>query len=272
MLITSVDQILLAKEMHKLGIIYHMQGAENLGADVANLEIHWRLGLMVLQLAYNRRNHWCEGCLEPNQHVGLSNLGRRLIPECNRLGVVIDGSQTSWGSVIEACELSKHPVICSHSNPYSIYQNMRNISDEVIFAIADTGGVVGITSFPLFVSDERPALMSSLMHHFTHVADLAGSDHLSIGFDYFFRDFNERNWSAMVRTGCWDLENYPSQEHLIWPEGLEDITGAIPNLAQRLSDSGFSRPGIKGILGGNLMRVFSQVCRPEGALSPINPK
>ena len=272
MLTTSVSQILEAKEKGKLGVILHMEGAENLGADLGNLEIHGRLGLRVLQLAYNRRNYWCEGCLERGPDPGLSNLGRRLIPECNRLGIVIDGSHTSWRSVVEACELSRDPVICSHSNPYAVYQNRRNISDEVIYAIADTGGVVGINAFPLFVSDERPIRMETFISHFTYVSDLVGSHHLSTGLDYFFRDFGEKNRSSLVAMGYWDDESYPPGQRLEWPQGLDDISAGIPNLAQGLSDGGFSKGEIKGILGENLLRVFRQVWNPEFVLpqSPVS--
>jgi membrane dipeptidase len=266
MLVTSVSQIHKAKAEGKIGVIFHLQGAENLGADPGNLEIHWRLGLRVLQLAYNRRNYWCEGCLERGPDPGLSNLGRRLIAECNRLGIVIDGSHTSWRSVTEACELSGDPVICSHSNPYAVHQNRRNISDEVIYAIADTGGVVGINGFPLFVSDEQPARMDTFINHFSYVSDLVGSHHLATGLDYFFRDFGKKNWNSLVAMGCWDDDAYPPGQRLEWPQGLDDISAGIPNLAQGLSEGGFSKGEITGILGGNLLRVFNKVWHPEDAL------
>ena len=134
----SIDQIHEAKRSGKLAAIYHFQGADPLEADIGWAEIYWRLGLRVLQLSDNRSNCWVSGCLEDGDE-GLSRLGKLLIPELNRLGIVVDGSQTAERSVLEACELSSAPVILSHSNPAAICKSRRNVSDALIRAVAQTG-------------------------------------------------------------------------------------------------------------------------------------
>ena len=256
--VSSINDIINAKKNDKIAVIYHMQGAENLGTDPDNLEIHYQLGLRVLQLAYNRRNAWCEGCNEFSQEVGLSKLGIHLIDECNRLGVIVDGSHTSWRSVIDACEISSSPVICSHSNPYEVYNSNRNISDEVICAIADTEGVIGINAFPTSVSSKRPITSDIFIKHFTYVSDLVGPEYISIGLDYYFRNFGLDIYQNMIKMGYWTEELYPEIPPWTWPQGIDDITRAIPNLALSLYKNGFSRREIRGILGGNLFRVFRQ--------------
>lgn len=257
--VTNIDDIYKAKKQGKVGIIYHMQGAENLGADIGNLGIHYQLGLRVLQLAYNRRNFWCEGCLETNQNTGLSKLGRRLIAACNNQGVVIDGSHCSWGSIIEACELSEKPVICSHSSAYTLCPTYRNVSDEVIYAVADTGGVIGACSFPPFISSERPLTMKHFIDHINYISDLVGPDHVSLGLDYYYQEIGEINIQNMIGMGIWEEEVYCASLPWTWPPGLDDITTSIPNIRSALADTGFTRDEIRGILGHNLMRIFSQV-------------
>ena len=114
--------------------------------------------------------------------------------------------------------------------------------------------------------------METFVNHFSYVSDLVGARHLSTGLDYFFRDFGEKNRSSLVATGCWDDDAYPPGQRLEWPQGLDDISASIPNLAQGLADGGFSKDEISGILGGNLLRVFNEVWNPEAALiqSPVS--
>lgn len=259
--VTCMADLYDAKRDGKLGVIYHMQGAENLGSDIDNLSLHYDLGLRVLQLAYNRRNYWCEGCLEAFQSTGLSNLGRRLITACNTMGVVIDGSHCSWGSVLEACEISDKPVICSHSNTYAVHPSRRNISDEVLCAIADTGGVVGVCGFPPFVSNKRPLTIDHVIEHIDHIETLVGIDYISLGLDYFFPDFYENHINRMIEIGLWDEETYSASLPWVWPKGLDDIAQVIPNLTLSLTNTGYSRSEIRKIFGLNLVRVFSRVWR-----------
>lgn len=255
----NIDDLYGAKRTGKLGVIYHMQGAENLGSDIGNLFLYYELGLRVLQLAYNRRNYWCEGCLEPDQTTGLSNLGRRLITACNEIGIVIDGSHCSTGSVLEACKLSEKPVVCSHSNAYAVHPSRRNIPDEVIYALADTDGVVGVCGFPPFVSHQRPLTLGHFIDHIDHIESLVGIDHISLGLDYFFRDFDEIHVKWMIEIGLWDEETYLSSLPWVWPSGLDDISLVIPRLTRGLEDAGYSTSEIRKIFGLNLMRVFSRV-------------
>lgn len=257
--VTHIDDLYAAMRTGKLGVIYHMQGAENLGSDIGNLDLYYDLGLRVLQLAYNRRNYWCEGCLEPDQNTGLSNLGRRLITACNETGIVIDGSHCSTGSVLESCEISDKPVICSHSNAYAVHPSRRNIPDEVIYALADTDGVVGVCGFPPFVSSQRPLTLRHFIDHIDHIESLVGIDHISLGFDYFFRDFEEMHMKRMIEIGLWDEETYLSSLPWVWPSGLDDISQVIPRLSQGLKDAGYSPSETRKIFGLNLMRVFSEV-------------
>lgn len=139
-----------AKKEGKLGIILGFQGTGPLGYSVNLLRIFSRLGVRIIQLAYNESSPFAPGCLEPS-NSGLSSLGIQLVQEMNRLGVVIDLSHVGQRASLETIELSQDPVIFSHSNPSMLQPNPRNISDELMRVCAAKGGVIGLSTFSAFV-------------------------------------------------------------------------------------------------------------------------
>ena len=142
----SVDALQSAHREGKLAHIFASQNSLMLGADAGNLLLWKQLGLTVCQLTYNEKNLAGSGCLELNDD-GISQFGKVLVREMARVGVTLDLSHVGPRTFMEAVKVAQAPVIASHSNPKAVVDNPRNISDDQIRAVADTGGVVCVTTW-----------------------------------------------------------------------------------------------------------------------------
>jgi membrane dipeptidase len=254
-LATSVAEIREAKRTGRLAVVLQFQGPQPIEDDVSLVDLYWRLGIRVIQLAYNRRNLLCDGCQEPSD-AGLSSLGRDVIRELNRLGILVDVSHTGVRSSLDAAALSTQPCIASHSNVRALCASNRNLPDEVIKAIAGTGGVIGINGFPAFVARDGEPTVDAFIDHMVYIDDLVGPGHVALGIDYWAtspEDYQER-----VRNGIWDASDYPAPPWR-YPEGIE-TPELLGNLTTRLRERGYDEAAINGILGENWLRVFGQVC------------
>jgi membrane dipeptidase len=253
-LATSVADIRSAKRAGDLAVIFHFQGVDPLEYEPALIEAFWRLGVRIVQLAYNRRNPLCDGCQEPRD-AGLSSLGRRMVAELNRLGMIVDVSHTGWRSSLEAVEVSGAPVVASHSNAYAVHPHPRNLPDELIAAIGESGGVIGVNGYPSFVAaGDRPTL-NQFIDHIAYIDDLTGPGHVGLGIDYY--DGTPEDYQSFVAAGLWSPDNYRPPPYY-YPLGLERPR-ALPALTARLAERGYDETAIRGILGENWLRVYEQV-------------
>lgn len=250
----SVADIRAAKAAGELAIFLHFQGTEPVEYEPALLEAYWRLGVRVVQLAYNRRNPLCDGCEEPHD-AGLSQLGRRVVAELNRLGMLVDLSHTGVRSSREAIDASSAPCVASHANAAAVHPNKRNLGDELIKAIAQRGGVIGVNGFPSFVaSSDRPTL-DQFIDHIVYIDSLVGPGHVGLGIDYY--ESSRAEYDATVASGTWSPENYPPPPYH-YPTGIEQPDG-LPELTARLLARGYDEPTIRGILGENWLRIYGEV-------------
>ncbi len=169
----------------------------------------------------------------------------------NKLGMVVDLSHVGYKTSMEAMEASESPVIFSHSNAWKVSPSKRNIKDDQIKALAKKKGVIGVVNYPGFVKWENPTL-NDLLDHVDYIANLAGTDHIGIGFD-----FSEPGDLESYKYWGYDPDTYliPPWDH---PKGLEDISKA-PNFTQGLIDRGYPEKDIKKILGENFLRVYKEV-------------
>ncbi len=253
-LATSSADIRDAKRRGELAVVFHFQGAEPIEYELDLLEVFWRLGVRVVQLAYNRRNPLCDGC-EEAPDAGLSTLGRRAVAEMNRLGILIDVSHTGERSAREAIELSTAACVASHSNAAAVHASARNISDELIRAIAGSGGVIGINGFPGFVADaERPTL-DQFIDHMVHIGDLVGIDHVGLGIDFY--EATRAEYDTYVAAGEWSPAVY-APPPWYFPSGMESASG-LSRLTERLLQRDFREDDVGAILGGNWLRVYDDV-------------
>jgi len=259
LLVENDDDIARAKREGKLGVILGFQGGNPLGHNISMVRVFHRLGVRIIQLTYNEGNALAAGCLEPS-NSGLTSLGIQAVQEMNRIGVLVDLSHVGERSSLQAIEMSKDPVIFSHSNPSALQKNPRNITDAQIRACAQKGGVVGLATFSAFVGNTYEGRHPGLDDYFRqidHVLNLVGPDHVGVGTDIFLDPTDGVWWRAI--TG----RLYPEVSQGMTYE-THNIRGFMhqtefPSVAQAMLDRGYDEATVRKIVGENWRRVYSQV-------------
>ena len=261
--VTTIQDIYRAKQEGKLGILFHFQNTLSIERDLSMLSVYYHLGVRVVQLTYNEQNFVGAGC-EEEKDAGLSKFGKAVVSTMNRLGIVVDCSHTGLKTTWDALHHSEKPIVVSHANAQVVCDNERNLPDDVISAIADQSGLVGLVGFPAFVKRgvQQPSL-GDLLDHCDHICQLAGhSRSVALGLDYYKgmaeveKDSNKalRDYQQRVDQGIWNPRNYPPPPHY-YPLGLE-TPREFPNLTETLLRRGYKEKDVVNILGGNWLRVF----------------
>jgi membrane dipeptidase len=249
-LATSVEDIARAKLEGKTAIMLGFQNIQPLENDLRLLKLYHYLGVRIIQLSYHFRNAAADGGGE-RMDSGLSLFGISLVKEMNRLGIVVDLAHVGKQSVLEAADTSEDPVIASHSNPRALVDAYQNKTDEEIKAIAEKGGIIGVTAFPRLVSkDPDKCTLDDLLDCIDYIVKLVGANHVGVGLDLAegWADYPPTRMSLMKI----DKRIYT------WPKGIETVTD-FPNIAKGLVGRGYSDTEIRKILGENFLRVFKKV-------------
>lgn len=261
--IKTVDDIYEAKRTKKLGVLFHFQNSLPIERNINLLGIYKQLGVRIIQLCYNQKNHIGDGCDERTDS-GLSEFGIQVIQEMNKLGMVVDVSHTGYQTTMDAIEASKKPVIASHSNVFNLHPVARNLKDDQIKAIAKKNGVIGINGFPAFVSNKVDPTLDDYIDHIDYIVNLVGINHVAISLDFYegmssivsdsmaFKLYNKQ-----TSDGRWKKETYPLPPWN-YPKGLS-LPEEFPNLTKRLFERGYSEADVKLILGENFIRVYNEV-------------
>ncbi len=254
------DDIVEAKAAGQSAIILGTQDGLFLGQELGRLELFWRMGLRVMIPAYNARTPLADGCLEPAD-AGLSRLGYAWVEECNRVGVLIDCTHVGQRSTLDIIAASQKPVVFTHSNPKALVDIRRNITDEQMKLCADKGGVIGQTNWaPLNLREgalRRPTL-EEYIEAIKYVANLVGSDHVSIGTDMSQGTYPDGPATrARKMGGAYEEFEANHRSRLTYVEGFDDYSHVV-DLAFALGKAGFSDREVENILGGNLLRVFRE--------------
>lgn len=215
---------------NRLGAILALEGAEAL-ENVEILNIFYRLGLRSVGLTWNQRNMLADGVAAGRNPGGLTDLGREMVREMNRLGILVDAAHLAPRGFCELLEESSLPIVVTHANAAGICAHRRNLSDDQLRLLRDNDGVVGLTYYPPFVNLTVACGLESLLDHFCYIADRFGVNILGLGSDY---------------DGIPNVVN-----------GLEDVT-KLPKLTAALLQRGFSPKEVKLILGENFLRVIKK--------------
>ena len=154
----------------KIAALLAFEGAEPLGQDLAALRLFYRLGLRMLSFAWMRRTAFGDGAWENDSRGGLTRLGRQAVREMNRLGIIVDVSHASDRTTWDMLETSTQPVIASHSNARAIRDHPRNLTDDMIRAIAASGGLVGVVAVAGYIADSEPTV-ARWADHIDHIVD-----------------------------------------------------------------------------------------------------
>jgi membrane dipeptidase len=246
-LLSSVEEV----RRSKLGIVFDVEGMFPVQEDLSLVQTFYELGVRWMLIAYNRNNHAGGGCLDVD--YGLSAVGRAIIDEMERVGMVLCLSHTGARTAAEALEYSRNPVIFSHSNPYGDTPHPRNVSDDLMRACARKGGVIGLSGFGQFLGS-TVNVVGHLLRQLRYVIDLIGAEHVGLGLDYVF-DPGEVDEAARLNPALFpEGMNSAGNSEMVEPEALCKITEGL--VQHNLSDA-----QIRGILGENWLRVATCVWR-----------
>lgn len=246
---TSVKQIRRTVTAGDLAVVLHFQGSAPLGGQVEMADTFARLGVRVIQLTYNYAELAGDGCFE-ERNAGLTVFGHKIVRRMQDLGVTVDLAHAGERTCLEALAIAQRPIVVSHGNARAVCDSPRNITDDVIRAVAATGGVIGLCAFPAFVSGDAAPTLDQLVDHAVYIADLVGARHLGLGLDFADEDENDYAYFG------YDERYYP-RPPWNWPAGISwwDETA---NIATALLRRGFNDDDVTGIMGENFMRAFEQ--------------
>jgi membrane dipeptidase len=235
----------------RIAVVLALEGAEPLGQDLAVLRLFHRLGVRMLSFTWQRRTAFGDGAWENNSRGGLTRLGRHAVKEMNRLGMVVDVSHASDRTTWDILEASTKPVIASHSNARALCDHPRNLTDEMIRAIAAADGVVGATAVARFITDGT-ATIGHWADHLEHVIRLAGIDHVGIGTDF---DNHLSEIGASPEIADWSPETDTKRYRCEGMLSAEDL----PGLTRELTRRGLAECELRKIYYENCLRLFSSV-------------
>jgi membrane dipeptidase len=280
----SAEDILAAHREHKLAALMGIEGGHSIDSDIRILRNYYRLGVRYMTLTWSNSNGWADSSGDetdasvPHNESGLSDFGRDVVLEMNRLGMMVDISHVSDKTFYRTLEVSRAPVIASHSCARSLCNSPRNMTDDMLRAMTKINGVVMVNFYSAFLSEDyrkasiaqkpereiatqavfdkaeaeeriatyaetgavdrafnaklqRPPF-SVIIDHIDHIAKVAGIDHVGLGSDF---------------------DGIPAM-----PEGM-DSAGDLPKITAALMERGYGAADCEKILGGNFLRVFSEV-------------
>lgn len=256
---TKADDFRRAKEEHKFAGFITSQMVTGPFPSLSVLESAWELGLRMCQLTYNEANTLGCGCTEA-ENSGLTQFGREAIALMNECGVIVDTSHSGEKTTQEACSVSKAPVVASHTMARSLHEHDRAKTDDTLRAIAGTGGFVGIVAVPFFLSEKPNVSLNEFLDHVDYIVDLVGSSYVCLGTDWP----NQLPFSIMEASFKQITKGVGFKErHGVDPvavvEGFQDYS-ELKNITRGLVARGYQDEEIQAILGGNILRVFEQVC------------
>ena len=253
---SSVADILEAHRTGRIAMIPCLEGAAPIENKLDRLDVLYGLGVRMIGVTYSESNALGGGMRDPGDG-GLTTFGRRAIDRMGRLGMAIDVSHTGDVTALDTCRLTRHPVFLSHAGALALSTMPKMRSDEVIRAVADTRGVIGIEASPhTTISEQHPKhTLESVMQHVEYCVDLVGIDHVGVGLDTLFGDHVGLHESA---SAVLDAGEEPAHERVAFVEGLENPS-EFPNVIRWLVGHGYNDDQIAKVAGGNVLRALGDV-------------
>ena len=284
MLATSAADIRRAKQQGKIAALMGIEGGHAIEDSLPTLREFYRLGVRYMTLTWNNTNNWADANRPPKRHNGLSDFGKEVVREMNRLGMLVDVSHVSDETMSDALDVSKAPIIASHSSARALSNVPRNIPDDLLRRIAKNGGVIQVNFYSLFV-DAKTVKPQSDARDARIKAQQAAIDEK-------YKDDPERRAEESDKLEAANpLPPLPISklidhiDHIVkvagidhvgigadfdgandMPEGAQDVS-MLPNITYELLKRGYSEPDIRKILGENLLRVMAQAERVARTMS-----
>ncbi|WP_411892290.1 membrane dipeptidase [Yoonia sp. SDW83-1] len=254
----SAADVDTAKATGRTAIIFGAQNPSPIEDDIGLVEILHTLGLRFMQLSYNNQSLLATGCYEADD-PGITRMGRQVIAEMNRVGMVVDMSHSADRSTIEAAEISTRPIAITHANPHVWQPALRNKHDEVIRAVTENGGMFGFSIYPHHLRGGPDCTLQEFCEMIARAAEKFGTAHLGLGTD-LCQDQPDSvvEW---MRVGRWTKQ-------IDYGEGSANNPGFPPmpdwfkdnrdfgNIAAGLRATGMDEAEVAGIMGGNWYRFY----------------
>ena len=291
MMAFSVEDIKRAHKKKKLAALMGIEGGHSIENDIRLLRDFYRLGVRYMTLSWSNTNEWADSSGDIDDpkiqhHNGLTDFGKQVVLEMNRLGMMVDISHVSDKTFWDTIATTKAPVIASHSSARALTNHPRNMTDEMLRAVAKNGGVVQVNFFSAFVDENfRQAEEAQKKDRDAAVTDyMARRAAAGLPVSYVDRDRIEREWMAKIpRPPLSSLIDHIDHiakvagvDHVGLGSDFDGVSGAtpqgidsaadLPKITQALLDRGYSAGDIRKILGGNLLRVFREVERVSGGM------
>ncbi|MDP2958425.1 MAG: dipeptidase [Longimicrobiales bacterium] len=215
----------------KIASTLGMEGGHAIENSLGALRAYYAMGVRYLTLTHNGTLDWVDAANDEHRHGGLTEFGKEVVREMNRLGMLVDLSHTSPETMNDALDVAEAPVIWSHADTKGLRDHPRNVPDQVLRRLPANGGVVMVTFVPSFLTDKEQATIADVADHIEHVVELAGIDHVGIGSDFDGIDST--------------------------PVGLEDVS-TYPALFAELSRRGWSEEDLAKLAGENVLRAWRE--------------
>ena len=254
-----------ARDTGRTAIFFGSQNPSCMEDDIGLVEILHTLGLRFMQLTYNNQSLLATGCYEDDD-TGLTRMGRQVVVEMNRVGLVVDMSHSGERSTLEAIEHSSRPIAITHANPHMWHPALRNKSDTVLRALGETGGMLGFSIYPHHLAGGSACSLQSFCDMIVRTADLMGPKNIAIGTD-LCQDQPDSivEW---MRVGRWT-------KAIDYGEGSADKPGFPPMptwfqdnrhfgaIREGLAAAGMDAQGIDGVMGANWYRFYADSFGPQ---------
>jgi membrane dipeptidase len=252
----SVQDILDARLSGRIAMIPCLEGAAPIENELDRLDVLYGLGVRMLGIAYSESNALGGGMRDPGDG-GLTVFGRQAVRRMNRLGMAIDLSHTGDATTLDTCRASQRPVFLSHAGARALTTMPKMREDDILKAVAETGGVIGIEASPHTTITERHPRHSleGVMEHFAYCVDLVGIDHVGFGPDTFFGDHVGLHVAYAANL---DAGEEPDHERVAYVEGLENPS-EFPNVLRWLVGHGYTDEQIATAVGGSVLRALGDV-------------
>jgi len=259
MVIRTVADIDEAYRSGRVGLVFGLEAATPIENEIDRLDVLYGLGLRQIGIAYSDANALGSG-LSEERDGGLTAFGRRAVTRMNKLGLAIDVSHSSDRTALDTCLHSDRPVFVTHAGARAVWDTARMKPDDVLRAVAETGGVIGMSAAPhTTLSGAHPRhSIESVMDHFRYCVDLVGIDHVTFGPDTLYGDHValHRIFAHLLGIGA---ARGPSFDPVAYVDGLENPTENFPNICRWLVRHGFDDEAIRAVIGGNVYRVLRSV-------------
>lgn len=261
MKVYSVADLRRAKETRRLGLIYGFQNAAMIEGDPANVDVFQRFGVRIIQLTYNDRNLLGDGCLEP-ANAGLSRYGRDVVARMNEMRVLVDLSHCGLQTTADGIASSARPVAITHSGCRAVFDHPRSKTDDILRALANKGGVIGIYMMP-FINAQGQPMAADLVRQIEYAIKVCGEDHVGIGSDLSITphvvdaEYEARHRRFVESRKARGIAA-PREEDFMFVKDL-NTPRRLEQIGDRLLARGHSEARVEKIIGANWLRLFGDV-------------